>query len=150
MRLTGVYAVPAPPAQVWNMLMDPTVIASCLPGCKTFESIGPDEYRAVMTAAVGAIGGSFSGTVRIADQNPPQSYRLLVDGRGTPGFAKGEALITLRQTPDGTALDVEASATVGGLVAQVGQRLLGAVTKMMMDRFFSCLKSAMEPPAHSS
>jgi uncharacterized protein len=139
MRLTGEYAFPVPVARVWNTLMDPAAISSCLPGCKTLEAIGEDEYRVVMTAAVGAIGGSFSGTVRMADKQPPQSYRLIVDGSGAPGFAKGEALITLRETPEGTGLEVSAELTVGGLVAQVGQRLLGAAARMMMDRFFKGL-----------
>jgi len=79
--------------------------------------------------------------VRIADKQPPQSYRLLVDGSGSPGFAKGESILTLRETPAGTDVDVTATLTVGGLVAQVGQRLLGVTGKMMMDRFFNCLKS---------
>jgi carbon monoxide dehydrogenase subunit G len=29
---------------------------------------------------------------------------------------------------------------VGGTIARVGQRLIGSVSKMMMDRFFSCLQ----------
>jgi carbon monoxide dehydrogenase subunit G len=149
MRLTGAYVLAASADAVWDALMDPSTISSCLPGCQTFEAIGPGEYRVMMTAAVGAIGGSFSGTVRIADQNPQRSYRLIVDGSGTPGFARGDALVSLRGTPEGTGLDVEATVAVGGLVAQVGQRLLGAAAKMMMDRFFACLKSRVEHPSRS-
>ena len=37
-------------------------------------------------------------------------------------------------------VDVAGNVTVGGLVAQVGQRLLGATAQMMMDRFFKCLQ----------
>ena len=141
MELKATYSFAIAPAQLWDSLMDPDVIASCLPGCQKFEPIGEDEYRVLMHAAVAAIGGSFGGTVRIADKQPPQSYRLIVDGSGSPGFAKGESLITLRETPSGADVDVNATITVGGLVAQVGQRLLGVTGKMMMDRFFNCLKS---------
>ena len=141
MQLTATYAFPIPVARVWDLLMDPDVIASCLPGCQKFEPIGEDEYRVVMHAAVAAIGGSFGGTVRIADKQPPHSYRLVIDGSGTPGFAKGESLVTLRETPAGADVAVNATLTVGGLVAQVGQRLLGVTGKMMMDRFFNCLKT---------
>ena len=141
MQLTATYTFPIPVARVWDLLMDPDVIASCLPGCQKFEPIGEDEYRVVLHAAVAAIGGSFGGTVRIADKQPPHSYRLVVDGSGTPGFAKGESLVTLRETPAGADVAVNATLTVGGLVAQVGQRLLGVTGKMMMDRFFNCLKT---------
>lgn len=143
MQLTAVYSFQVPPARAWDALMDPAVISSCLPGCQQFEQIAEDEYRVVMTAAVAAIGGSFSGTVRMADKQPPHSYRLIVDGRGTPGFARGESTITLRETPAGVDMEVNATVTVGGLVAQVGQRLLEMAAKMMMDRFFNCLKSKM-------
>ena len=141
MELKATYSFPIAAAPLWQALMDPDVIASCLPGCQKFEPIGEDEYRVVLNAAVAAIGGSFAGTVRIADKQPPQSYRFLVDGSGSPGFAKGESILTLRETPAGTDVDVNATLTVGGLVAQVGQRLIGVTGKMMMDRFFNCLKS---------
>src|SRR5690349_10218892 len=141
MELKATYSFPIPPARLWESLMDPEVIASCLPGCQKFEPVGDDEYRIVMQAAVAAIGGSFGGTVRIADKQPPHSYRLIVDGSGSPGFAKGESIVTLRETPSGADIDVNATVTIGGLVAQVGQRLLGVTGKMMMDRFFNCLKS---------
>jgi carbon monoxide dehydrogenase subunit G len=141
MELKATYSFPIPPDRLWQLLMDPDVIASCLPGCQKFEPIGEAEYRVVMHAAVAAIGGSFGGTVRIADQQPPRSYRLVVDGSGSPGFAKGESIVALRETASGADVDVNASITVGGLVAQVGQRLLGVTGKMMMDRFFNCLKT---------
>jgi carbon monoxide dehydrogenase subunit G len=144
MELKATYSFSIAPGRLWDSLMDPDVIASCLPGCQKFEPIGEDEYRVVMQAAVAAIGGSFGGSVRIADKEPPQSYRLIVDGSGSPGFAKGAAIIALRETPSGTDVDVNATITVGGLVAQVGQRLLGVTGKMMMDRFFNCLKSKIE------
>src|SRR6476620_8943815 len=115
MELKATYSFPIPAARLWQALMDPDVIASCLPGCQKFEPIGEDEYRVMLNAAVAAIGGSFAGTVRIADKQPPQSYRLLVDGSGSPGFAKGESILTLRETPTGTDVDVTATLTVGGL-----------------------------------
>jgi carbon monoxide dehydrogenase subunit G len=39
-----------------------------------------------------------------------------------------------------TILDVAGDVQVGGAVARVGQRLLAGVSKMMMDRFFECLR----------
>ena len=41
---------------------------------------------------------------------------------------------------------VAGTAQVGGLIAQVGQRLLGATARMMMDRFFNCLLKQMQQP----
>ena len=90
MELIAQYKFPGPAARVWDLLMDPQAISSCLPGCDAFEPLGDDRYRVVLNAGVAAVTGSFEGTVEMADKNPPVSYRLTVDGHGRPGFVKGE------------------------------------------------------------
>ena len=144
MELKVRYAFPGPVARVWDGLMDTKVIASCLPGCDAFEPIGDDRYRVVLNASIAAVTGSFEGTVEMTDKHPPVSYRLAVDGKGRPGFVKGEATITLTEETLGVAIDVAATAQVGGLIAQVGQRLLGATARMMTDRFFNCLQRQLQ------
>jgi carbon monoxide dehydrogenase subunit G len=140
MELKAQYVFDAPADRVWERLMDPATISGCLPGCQRFDPLGDDRYQVVMTAGVAAVTGTFEGIVAIADKQPSSSYRLVVEGKGRPGFAKGDALITLTPLDSRTAVDVAGSVTVGGLVAQVGQRLLGATARMMMDRFFKCLQ----------
>lgn len=124
--------------------MDPQTIAACVPGCETLEPEAEDRYLIVLTAGVAAVSGTFGGTVQIADKRPPHSYRLIVDGVGRPGFAKGEARISLAASGDDVLVDVAGTVEIGGLVAQVGQRLLGATAKMMMDRFFKCARSKVK------
>ena len=145
MDLKATYTFDAPPQTVWDLLIDPGVVAACLPGCESMESIGDDEYRAVLTMGVAAVSGRYEGTVRMADKQPPSSYRLIVDGRGRPGFVNGEASVSLVGDNGRTQVIVEGRAQVGGLVARVGQRLLGSVSKMMMDRFFACLQQRATP-----
>ena len=139
MNITATYSFTAAPTEVWKLLMDPEAIKSCLPGCRELRPAGDDRYQAEMTIGVAAVSGSFTATVALSEQVPPQSYRLSVDATGKPGFAKGSAMIVLSPTPSGTEIQVTASAEVGGLIARVGQRLVDGVAKMTMDRFFSCL-----------
>jgi carbon monoxide dehydrogenase subunit G len=140
MDLSGSYVFAAARETVWSLLNDPQVIAGCLPGCERLEPIGTDQYRAALRVAVAADSGQSTGTVSILDKKPPQSYRLVVEGTGKPGFVKGEATIDLVEQNGQTIVNVKGQGQVGGLVARVGQRLLGSVSKMMMDRFFSCLQ----------
>ena len=95
MELKGRYVFDAPVDKVWERLMDPVTISGCLPGCQRFDSLGDDRYQVVLTAGVAAVTGTFEGTVAIADKHPTTSYRLVVEGKGRPGFAKGDALIAL-------------------------------------------------------
>jgi uncharacterized protein len=140
MDISGSYTFNAPPERVWNMLMDPAVIASCIPGCDRLEPTGEDRYRASLTVALAAITGSYEGTVQISDKVVNESYRLMVEGQGKPGFVKGNAAIALR--PDGatTIVDVKGTVETGGPIARLGQRLIGNVSRMMQDRFFACLQ----------
>ena len=143
MDLNGSYHFDAPPDVVWKLLVDPAVIGACLPGCDGLEALGEDRYRARLTVAVAAVSGSYTGTVSMLDKNPPQSYRLVIEGSGKPGFVNGEAMIELIEDDDGTTVRVTGRGNVGGVIARVGQRLLGSVSKMMMDRFFACLQHRM-------
>lgn len=140
MDLHATYTFNAPPARVWELLIDPAVVAACLPGCDTLEAIGDDRYRAKLTMGIAAVTGTYEGTVAIVDKQPPRSYKLLVDGRGAPGFLNGEGAIELAADGDQTHVSVRGKVQVGGLIARVGQRLIGSVSKMMMDRFFACLQ----------
>ena len=142
MDVSATYTFEAPRARVWNLLVDPDVIAGCLPGCESMEALGDDTYRATLTIGIAAITGRYQGTVRMTDKEEPERYTLMVEGKGKPGFVNGSATISLAEENGGaeTRVAVAGTAQVGGTIARVGQRLLGGVSKMTMDRFFACLR----------
>ena len=138
MKLEGSYAMPAPRQAVWEAFLDPERLRQALPGCEKLEKVGEDEYKATLKVGVGAVKGTFEGKVRLFDLQPPQSYRMTVEGSGGPGFLRGEAVMTLSDGADGgTTISYTADVQVGGLIAGVGQRMLGGVSKMMADQFFT-------------
>lgn len=143
MEVSGSYQFNAPAARVWEVLMDPQVLASCMPGCESFEPVGDGEYRAVVSVGVGPVRGRYSATISLKDQEPPHSYTLVVEGNGTIGFANGQSRITLEEEGDQTTVQVHSDAQAGGAVARVGQRMMGTVAKGMLDRFFGCLREAV-------
>ena len=144
MDVAETYIFQAPAARVWHVLLDPENLASCIPGCERLEPLGDDRYRASLNVGVGAIRGKYEATITISDQVPPWSYKLTVEGNGSPGFLRGEAQVSLEEQDGGTVITVQGKGQVGGTVARVGQRLLGSVNKMMMDRFFTCLQESAE------
>lgn len=139
MTLDGTYTFPAPRERVWALLMDTAAIASCVPGCEALEPLGDDRYQAKLVATVAAISGSYEGTVAMLDKVAPESYRLVIEGSGKHGFVNGESRITLREQGESTLVEVTGTMEVGGMIARVGQRLIGSVSKMMLDRFFACM-----------
>lgn len=139
MEIIGTYTFDAPPARVWDLLMDTDAICGCIPGCKELKPLGDDRFSAELIVGVAAVTGQYSATVTLTEKSPPASYRLLVDANGRPGFVKGNALITLSAAGDQTTVAVTASADVGGMIARVGQRMIEGVARMTMDRFFACM-----------
>ena len=137
MKLEGSYDLPAPRDRVWQALLDPAQLAVAIPGCENLEAIGPHEYRATLKVGVAAVKGTFEGKVRLSDLEPPHRYRMTVEGSGGPGHVRGSAVMELSEVEGGTRVTYAADVQVGGLIAGVGQRLLGGVAKMTLDQFFS-------------
>jgi hypothetical protein len=137
MKIEGSADIPAPRDRVWAAFLDPSVLAQALPGCENLEAVGENEYKAIMKVGVAAIKGTFEGKVKLSDLEPPNRYRMAVEGSGGPGFVRGDARMQLSDVEGGTRVSYDADVQVGGLIASVGQRLLGGVTKMMLDQFFN-------------
>ena len=144
MQISGTYKFNAAPDLVWGRLMDPSCIATCIPGCNALEPDGDNRFRARLTVALSAIAGTYDGTVTLSDLVPGASYRLTAEGQGRPGFIKGDSLVSLLPDGEGTIVFVSGTLHMGGTIARLGQRLIGSVSQMMMDRFFGCLQTKVE------
>jgi carbon monoxide dehydrogenase subunit G len=147
MKIEGSYEVPAPRQKVWEAFLDPEMLRQAIPGCERLEAIGEDEYKATLKIGVAAVKGTFEGKVKLVDKKPPESYRMEVEGSGSPGFVRGNTLITLSDIDGGTRVSYSADVQVGGLIAGVGQRMLGGVSKMMADKFFTKMGELLQGAA---
>jgi len=95
LKITGSHELPVDRQRAYEMLLDPDVLARALPGCDELVRIGPDEYEMRLKVAIASVQGLFSGKVRITDRQPPDSYRMAVEGTGRVGFVKGEGFMKL-------------------------------------------------------
>lgn len=144
MKIEGSYDLPAPRQKVWAALLDPVRLATAMAGCEKLEAVGEGEYRAILKIGVAAVKGTFEGKVRLSDLEPPNRYRMAVEGSGGPGFVRGEAALELSDVEGGTRIHYSADVQVGGLIAGVGQRMLGGISRMMLDEFFSRMNEQLQ------
>ncbi len=131
MNLEGTYTFDAPRDVVWNSLLDPDILAKVLPGCEKLEQIGENEYSGMIKIRVGPVQGKFQGKVLLADIKEPNSYSMTIDGKGAPGFMKGDGQVTLETQGDSTIMHYTGKAQIGGRIASVGQRLLDSSAKAL-------------------
>jgi uncharacterized protein len=145
-KISGSYTLPLTRERAYQIMQDPEILARAIPGCEGLERIGPDEYRMKMKMTLASLSGAFEGKVRITEQTPPESFRLVVEGSGRVGFVKGDGLLKLSAVDGGTEVAYEGEAQVGGTMAAVGQRLIDGTAKMMIKKFFDKLAAEAAAP----
>ena len=154
MKLEGSNRLAAKRQRVYQSLIDPEVLKRCIPGCEKLEKTGDNTYAAVLRTGVGSIRGLFNGSVRLEDLRAPDHFRMVVDGKGAPGFLKGSGDLDLLDDGDGTKVNYNGDIQVGGTIASVGQRMIQGTVKMMASQFFTALEAEAQtevgepPPQH--
>ena len=154
MKLEGSHQVEASRERVYQSLVNPEVLQRCIPGCERLEKTGENVFAATIRTGVGSIKGVFNGTARLEDLREPEHLRIVVDGKGTPGFLKGSGDLDLEQEGDVTNVKYAGDVQVGGTIASVGQRMIQGTAKMMATQFFTSLGAEAKtevgepPPQH--
>jgi hypothetical protein len=152
MKLEGTHKIEAPRDRIFAALVDPAVLQKCIPGCEQMEKTGDNQYKAKLTAGVGPVKGVFTATISLQEIVAPEHYKLVVEGKGQPGFVKGSGELNLKDADDGTEIQYTGEVNVGGLIASVGQRMIQATANMLAARFFKSLEAetAAGNPASST
>ena len=146
MDMTGEQHIPLPRRQVWEALNDPAILKACIAGCESIERVTDTEYKVAMTAAIGPVKAKFAGKLVLSDLDPPSSYALAFEGSGgAAGFGKGGAKVRLTEDGAVTILSYEATASVGGKLAQIGSRLIDGVARKMAEDFFVRFNATVAP-----
>ena len=137
--------------QAWEALNDPEVLKLCIPGCDKVEPTGENQYSVAMALKIGPVSAKFAGKITLSDIVPPESYNIAFDGSGgVAGFGKGNAQVKLVPLPadaagqDSCELHYIVDATVGGKIAQLGQRLIDGAAKTMAEDFFKRFDNEMQ------
>jgi uncharacterized protein len=153
-KVEGTHELAAPWERVYHCLITPEVLQRCIPGCERLEQTAENTFAATIRAGVGSIKGVFSGTARLEELREPEHLRIVIDGKGAPGFMKGAGTLDLAPTDNGTKITYAGDVQVGGTIASVGQRMIQATVKMMTTQFFTSLEAEAKtavgepPPQH--
>jgi carbon monoxide dehydrogenase subunit G len=137
----GTYPLPGTPERIWDLLMDPEVLAKAMPGTRSLTRTAPERYEGKMAVGIGPItAAEFDLVITLSDLVKPVSYTMNIDGKGRFGFTRGSARVELAPDGDRTEMRYKADLQVGGKIAGLGQRLLESVSKMMMRQGLEALQ----------
>ena len=140
MKIDGKFTVSAPRARVWEVLDDPVTLRNLVPGAQSLERVGDDEFRARIIVGVGPIKATFNGKLEVVERCEPEYNRMRITGDAKQGRITGEATVRAEEiAEDETEVTVAGDVQVSGMIARVGQRMLGGVSQQMMRQFFTDL-----------
>jgi carbon monoxide dehydrogenase subunit G len=132
-------------AQAWDALNDPAILKSCIPGCDKFELSEANVYNVGVAIKIGPVSAKFTGKVTLSDIQAPNSYALNFEAQGgVAGFGKGESRVSLHPHAEGCELQYTVHSTVGGKLAQLGQRLIDGAAKSLAEDFFKRFDEALQ------
>lgn len=141
MTLEGNYTVNAARETVWELLMDPEVLARITPGITSLEKVDEDNYKAVAQLKIGPVGGAFSGNLNLSDRKKPESFSLSIQQNSKIGNANAVVHMNLTTTAGGqTAVAYTGEVKLSGMLSTMGGRVITPVAKMLAQQFFEALE----------
>ena len=144
MELTDEILISTPRDRVYAALNDPAILQQCIPGCEELIRHSDTDLEAKVVLKIGPVKARFGGKVTLDTTDAPCGFSLRGEGSGVvAGFAKGGARVVLEDRGQETLLRYEASADVGGKIAQLGSRLILGTARKLAEAFFEKFKEVM-------
>jgi len=141
MQLTGKHTVNAAPSKVWDMLMDTDTLARIVPGISRLEKTGENTYKSILDIKLGPVSGSFNGNLQMDEIAAPDGFTLKVQQNSKIGNANAAIKIGLMNVEEKkTEVSFDGDVKLSGLLASMGQRVIGSVANTLSKQFFSNLE----------
>ncbi len=138
MIIEGKFTLKGNIEEVWESLLSPTTLASCIPGARKIEARDGASYECVMEQRVGPIAARFNVAVTLTEIDRPAHLRAL--GRGEEMARMGsftqDSVINLQQVSE-TEVEIAYSSNVSvvGRLATFGERIMRAKAQQVGEEF---------------
>ncbi len=142
MHITGNQIVDAVPSILWGMLMNPNSLAKVVPGVSSLEKLSENSFEATLCIKIGPVNGTFSGILQIEDISEEKSFTLKTLQQSKIGNANADVHIKLSVLDNKqTEVIFDGDVILSGMLARMGQRLIGGIANTLTKRFFDNLQN---------
>ena len=147
MMLEGKFTLKAPIQEVWDFLLKPETLASCIPGAEEMKAIDDKTYETVVKQKVGPISVKLKFTTKITEMNPPRHLKAV--GRGADvtkaGTFSQETIVDLTEiSKDEVEVSYSSKVSLVGRLATFGERIMRAKAKSVGEEFTKNLQEKLE------
>ncbi len=98
--LSEQFTIPGPPAEIWPLLRDPALVASCIPGAALTTEQSGGVYQGTVTVKFGPTVAVFRGEATLTYDDAAR--RCTIEGRGIDQRGASRLLVSSVVTASGT------------------------------------------------
>ncbi len=147
MLIEGKFTLRAPIQEVWDFLLAPGTLASCIPGAEKVEAIDDKTYESVVKQKVGPISVRFKFTTTLTDIDPPRHLKAVGRGAdiGKAGIFTQETTVDLTEiSKDEVEVSYSSNVSITGRLATFGERIMRAKAKTAGEEFTKNLQEKLK------
>jgi len=147
MQMEGKFTLKAPIQKLWDTLLDPETLLSCIPGAEKIERIDEKTFDCVVKQKVGPISVKFKFKSILSKVEPPKHIEVDGEGEdiGKAGHFVQKSVVDLREIPGGEVeVSYRTDATIVGKLAMFGDRIMRAKAKKVEEEFTKALQERLK------
>ena len=144
MEFSGSETIKAPREKVFDFLTDPKNFSSGIPDIKKIEVISPEKFKVVAKLGISFLRGTFTIDFDVVEKERPSHTRLKGHGTGVGSAVDLDIVVDLEEQDSNTIMKWKADAKVAGMLASLGQRMLGSVAEKLVREIFENIHRGIE------
>ena len=143
MKLNGSRKINASSTQVFDAILNPTILQASIPGCESISYVDANTLQANIGMNLPGLKGPFGLAINITRKESPNLVELVVKRETRAGSVNATATITLTDDAGATDLGYNANADLTGVAAVFNNPIGQGFAKNSLDTFFKNLDAAI-------
>jgi carbon monoxide dehydrogenase subunit G len=132
---------------VWQFMLDPERIGSCVPGCEKIETLGEGSYQSTIRIKLPIFSITATSTTTITETDPPHHLKSITDGKyDLGGGTFHQEMVLDMEEIDGGEVEVSYSAetTLEGGLSGFSEDLMGTMAHGVAEQFAKNIQTKIE------
>jgi carbon monoxide dehydrogenase subunit G len=147
MQIEGKFTLGAPIQQVWDFILKPEILGSCIPGAEKMEVNEDGNYETVVKQKVGPISVKLKFTTTLSETKPPSYIKAVGHGADVTkaGTFTQETVINLQEvSKNETEISYTSNVSMVGRLATFGERIMRAKAGKVGKEFTANLQNMLK------
>lgn len=147
MKIEGKFTMKAPIQKVWDFLLAPGTLASCIPGAEKMEAVDDKTWEGTVKQKVGPIGIKLDFTQSLTEVDAPKHIKAVGRGSamGGAGTFSQETIVDMKEMAGGEVeIAYSSNVSMVGRIATFGERIMRAKVNKVGEEFIQNLQNKLK------